>query len=140
MGSWTELDAIYPPGKLTPATALVVALGRLEGATDIYEGERLAAFLPPGLSYDADLIGRATRYLTEAPLEQFFAEAQALLSPRQRLVIALHVLDRALALGDTPARRERAAQIIAGIGADGDALAAHRPTLALKNDLGAFTQ
>jgi len=47
MGSWTELDAIYPPRKLTPATALVVALGQLVGATSVYEGERLATFLPP---------------------------------------------------------------------------------------------
>lgn len=97
-------------------------------------------FSPPGLSYDADLIERATRYLTEVPLEQFFTEARALLSQRQRLVIALQVLDRTLAPGDTPALREHAGQLIAGIGADGDALAAHRPTLALKNDLGAFTQ
>ncbi|MFQ3662033.1 MAG: hypothetical protein SNJ69_06525 [Chloroflexaceae bacterium] len=140
MGSWTELDAIYPPGKLTPATALVVALGHLVGATGVYEGERLAAFLPPGLSYDADLIGRAGRYLAEVPLEQFFVEARELLSQRQRLVVALQVLDRALALGDTPVLRERAARLIAGIGADGDVLAGHRPTLALKNDLGAFTQ
>ncbi len=140
MGSWTELDAIYPPGKLTPATALVVALGHLVGATNVYEGERLASFLPPGLSYDADLIERAGRYLAEVPLEQFFAEARELLSQRQRLVVALQVLDRALALGDTPALRERAARLIAGIGADADALAVHRPTLALKNDLGAFTQ
>lgn len=31
MGSWAELDANYPPGALTPATALVVALGHLAG-------------------------------------------------------------------------------------------------------------
>lgn len=140
MGSWTELDAIYPPGKLTPATALLVALGHLEGARSVYAGDRLAAFLPVGLGRDADLLGRVERYLAEVPLEQFFAEAQALLSGRQKLVIALQVLDRALASGADGARQARAAQLIAGLGADADAVAAHRATLALKNDLGSFSQ
>lgn len=140
MGSWTELDAIYPPGRLTPATALVVALGRLAGAKSLHTHGRLAAFLPARLSYDADLLGRAKRYLSEVALDDFLAEARALLSARQRLVLALQVLDYQLAAGDPPERRDLAAQIIAGLGLDGEALLAHRATLAIKNDLDLFPQ
>jgi hypothetical protein len=140
MGSWTELDANYPPGTLTPATALVVALGHLAGATSVYADGRLAAFLPAGLGYDADLLGRAERYLAEVPLDGFLAEAQALLSTRQQLVLALQLLDRQLAAGDPPARRALIAQICSGVGVGADVLAPHRATLALKNDLGIFPQ
>lgn len=45
MGSWSELDANYPPGTLTPATALVVALGHLASARSVHADGRLAAFL-----------------------------------------------------------------------------------------------
>lgn len=140
MGSWTELDANYPPGALTPATALVVALGHLAGATSVYTDGRLATFLPASLSYDADLLGRAERYLAEIALEDFLAEAQALLSARQRLVLALQLLDRQLAAGDPSERRALVAQICAGVGVSADTLAPHRATLALKNDLGIFPQ
>ena len=140
MGSWIELDANYPPGALTPATALVVALCHLVGATSVYADGRLAPFLPDGLGYDADLLGRAERYLDEVSLEQFLAEAAALLSPRQKLVVALQLLDRQLAAGDRADQRALLNQLLAGIGANADALARHRATLALKNALELFPQ
>jgi hypothetical protein len=140
MGSWTELDAIYPPGRLTPATVLVVALGRLAGATSLYTDGRLATFLPTRLSYDADLLGRAERYLGELSLDDFLAEARALLSARQRLVVALQLLDYQLAAGDPPERRDLAAQLLAGLGLEGEVLSVHRATLAIKNDLDLFPQ
>lgn len=140
MGSWAELDANYPPGTLTPATALVVALGHLAGVTSVYADGRQAAFLPAGLGYDPDLLGRAERYLGEVPLEQFLVEAAAFLSSRQKLVIALQLLDQQLAAGDPPARRALLAQLITGIEADRDSLAAHRATLVLKNGLELFPQ
>lgn len=136
MGSWAELDAVYPPGALTPATALVVAVGHLAGARSVRAGGGLAPFLPTGLGYDADLLGRAERYLAEVPLEQFLDEAAALLTARQKLVLALQLLDRASAAGGGTL----AARIIAGVGADEAQLAAHRATLALKNDLEIFPQ
>jgi hypothetical protein len=140
MGSWSELDANYPPGTLTPATALVVALGHLAGATAVSADGRLAPFLPAGLAYDADLLGRAERYLAEVPREQFLAEARALLSARQQLVVALQLLDRQLAAGAPPARRDLLAQMITGLGVDPATVGAHRATLALKNDLELFPQ
>jgi hypothetical protein len=140
MGSWTELDANYPSGTLTPATALVVALGHLAGVTSVYAEGRHAAFLPSGLGYDLDLLGRAERYLGEVPVDQFLVEAAALLSSRQKLVVALQLLDQQLAAGDPPERRALLTQLISGIGADRDALAAHQATLALKNALELFPQ
>jgi hypothetical protein len=137
MGSWAELDAVYPPGKLTPATALVVALGHVAGARSVYAGGGRAAFLPAGLSYDADLLGRAERYLSEVSLEQFLEEARGLLSARQKLVVTLQALDRAAGDGRGGAV---AALLAAGLGADEAQLAAHRATLALKNDLEIFPQ
>ncbi|HMQ33301.1 MAG TPA: hypothetical protein PKD53_21390 [Chloroflexaceae bacterium] len=140
MGSWTELDANYPPGALTPATALIVALGHLVGTTHVDAEGQLAAFLPDGLGYDADLLGRVERYLGELPLDQFLVEAAALLSPRQKLVVALQLLDRQLAAGDRADQRALLNHLIAGIGPDADALARHRATLALKNELDLFPQ
>jgi len=140
MGSWSELDANYPPGTLTPATALVVALGHLASARSVHADGRLAAFLPAGLGYDSDLLGRAERYLREVPLDPFLAEAAALFTPRQKLVVALQLLDRQLAAGDPPERRALFARLLSGIEADHDTLAAHRGTLALKNALELFPQ
>ena len=140
MGSWSELDANYPPGALTPATALVVALGHLAGATSAYAEGRLAPFLPAGIGYDADLLRRVERYLSEVPLDQFLAEASALLSRGQKLVLALQLLDCQLAAGDPPGQRGLVEQLIAGLGVDADRLAAHRATLALKNALSLFPQ
>lgn len=140
MGSWSELDANYPPGALTPATALVVALGHLAGATSAYADGQLAPFLPAGIGYDADLLGRVEHYLSEVPLDQFLAEAAALLARGQKLVVALQLLDGQLAAGDPLSRRDLVEQIIAGLGVDADLLASHRATLALKNDLSLFPQ
>lgn len=140
MGSWSELDANYPPGALTPATALVVALGHLAGATSAYADGRLAPFLPAGIGYDADLLGRVERSLGEVPLDQFLADAAALLAQGQKLVVALQLLDRQLAAGDPATHHGLVEQIIAGLGVDADLLAAHRMTLALKNDLSLFPQ
>lgn len=140
MGSWVELDANYPPGALTPATALVVALGHLAGATSVYADGRHAPFLPAGLSYDTELLGRAERYLAEVSLDGFLAEAAALFSVRQKLVLALQLLDRQLAAGDPTAGRALVNQICVGLGVDAEMLAPHWATLALKNDLGLFPQ
>lgn len=139
MGSWAELDAVYPPGKLTPGAALVVALGHVAGARSVYADGGPAPFLPAGLGYDADLLGRAERYLSEISLEQFLEEARELLSTRQKLVVSLQALDRGFAAG-AGRGGAIAGRIVAGLGADEAQLAAHRATLALKNDLEIFPQ
>ncbi len=140
MGSWAELDANYPPGTLTPATALVVALGHLAGASSAAAGGGPTALLPAGISLTADLRSRSERYLAEVPLEQFLEQARALLSPRQRLIVALQLLDAQLAAGDPPWQRAMLSRLIAGLEVDSDTLSGHRATLALKNDLESFTQ
>lgn len=139
MGSWAELDAVYPPGALTPGAALVALVGHVLGMGSVYGAEGPAGWLPRGLAYDRDLLARAERYLAELPLAQLLAEAAALLQPRQKLVAALNLIDAQQLAGD-PAAEARAAQILAGLGADAEQLAAHRRTLALKNDLALFPQ
>jgi hypothetical protein len=145
MGSWAGLDANYPPGALTPATAFVVALGYLEGARSVYADDtatRLAAFLPKhGLDYDHDLLTRAERYLHEVPIEPFLDEARTLLNPEQTLCLALNLLDATLAqglvrLGDHP----RFTQILEGLGMTAEQLRPYSQALAIKNDLSLFPQ
>jgi hypothetical protein len=145
MGSWAGLDANYPPGTLTPATALVVALGHMAGATSVYADAattRLAVFLPRhGLDYDHDLLTRAERYLREVMVEPFLDEARALLNPEQKLCLGLNLLDVAQAqgvvrLGDHP----RLAQILEGLGLTTGQIQPYWRTLAIKNDLRLFPQ
>lgn len=140
MGSWTELDANYPPGSLTPATALVVALAHLAGTRQIMVNGTRAAFLPPGLAYDADLRERVERYLNEVALEEFLAEAHCLLSVRQRLGIALQLQAQQLAAGNPPSQQALLKQLCAGLGISEAELAPHRATLALTHDLSCFAQ
>jgi hypothetical protein len=145
MGSWAGLDANYPPGTLTPASAFVVALGHLAGATSIYTdaaAPRLATFLPRyGLDYDHDLLVRAERYLREVTVEQFLDEAWTLLNPEQKLCLALNLLDATLAQGVArPGDHPRLAQILEGLGMTAEQLQLYWRALAIKNDLGLFPQ
>ncbi len=137
MGAWTDLDANYPPGALTPATALVVALAHFAGAA--HDADAAVALLP-GLGYTPDLRERVARYLHEVPLDAFLAEARTLLSARQKLVIALHLLDAHLAAGAPTQGTALLQHLLSGIGVDPAELAAHQATLALKNDLTRFPQ
>jgi hypothetical protein len=145
MGSWVGLDANYPPGTLTPATAFVVALGHLVGATSVYidaAAKQLAAFLPRhGLDYDHDLLTRAERYLGQVPTEPFLDEARTLLNPEQKLCLALNLLDVALAKGLLrPGDHPRLAQLLEGLGTTAEQLQPYWRVLALKNDLSLFPQ
>jgi hypothetical protein len=145
MGSWTDYDANYPPGTLTPAAALLVALGHLAGATSVYlggPGTPLASFLPrQGIAYEPDLLGRAERYLAEVPLDAFAAEAAARLNRRQRLCLLLNLIDRRQADGDErPDAHPLVSQLQAALDIDPAELTPLRQALALKNDLSIFPQ
>lgn len=99
MGSWNDLDAVYPPGALTPATAYVVAFGFLAGARSVYApGGGLAAFLGRwcgAIVPTADLLERAEHCLGEVSIEQFLDAARALLNPQQRSALGLALLEAA---------------------------------------------
>ena len=145
MGSWAGLDANYPPGALTPATAFVVALGHLAGAASVYadaSATRLATFLPRyGLDYDLDLLTRAERYFREVTVEQFLCETNALLNPEQRLCLALNLLDATLAQGVVrPGDHPRCALLLEGLGLTAEQLQPYWQALAIKNDLSLFPQ
>ena len=145
MGSWAGLDANYPPGALTPATAFVVALGHLAGASSVYADAAatcLAAFLPRhGLGYDHDLLTRAERYLRQVDLTQFLEEAHALLNREQRLCLALNLLDAMLAQQVArPYDHARFGDLLAGLGIAPDQLQPYWQALAIKNNLDLFPQ
>lgn len=136
MGSWSELDANYPPGALTPAAALIVALGMAEGAGSVYaEGGRPAAWVPRALGLSAELLARAEPHLRAADPAAFLAEARERLAMQQRLALLANVLDRAAPGGHAFVERLRC-----GLGVPDDLLAPIRQALALKNDLGLFPQ
>jgi len=145
MGSWIEFDATYPPGVLTPAAALLVALGHLAGATSVYadgRGGALAGFMPArGIAYEPDLLGRAERYLTSVPLEAFAAEAAERLNRRQRLCLLLNLIDRRMAAGhERPEAHPLIALLQTALGVTPADLAPLRQALAIKNDLSIFPQ
>lgn len=147
MGAWPELDAIYPPGKLTPATAFVVALTYMVGADDIYLEEEegsLAAFLPKhGLGdvrYD-DLLDRADAYLQAASLEQFLAEAPHMLNKQQKMCILLNMFDSALADGMVaPEETDVFQQFLAAFDISMDQIRPYIEGLVIKHNLKVFTQ
>jgi hypothetical protein len=145
MGSWAGLDANYPPGALTPATAFVVALGHLAGARSVYADDtatRLAAFLPRHvLDYDHDLLTRAERYFGQVPIELFLDEARTLLNREQKLCLALNLLDAVLVQSVVrPGDHPRLAQILEGLGLTAEQLQPYYQALAIKNDLSLFPQ
>lgn len=139
MGSWAELDAVYPPGALSPAAALVVALGRQAGATSVYApGARtLAAFAPEGIAYDAELIERAEHFFG-VPEDAFFAAADALLHRRQRLCLALRLLECARSGGARDAGF--AGRALAALGIAEDDLPPSAAARAIIADLSIFPQ
>jgi len=143
MGSWNELDAVYPPGALTPATAFVVAFGHLAGATSVYapEGD-LAAFVRrycAGLAPTADLLERAERFLGGVPLDQFAAELRARLTPEQRRCLALNLLD-ATQGRPAPARPATQELLLEALDLDQQLLRRYREVLLAKNELDVFAQ
>lgn len=144
MGSWTELDARYAPGTLTPASAFVAALGHFVGASTVYaQGTNnvLADWLPrQGIAYDHDLLVRAERYLADVELEPFLAEARTLLHAEQKLCLALNLLDLALARSTRPSDQPRFTAIIEGLGLSLEQLQPYWRALAIKNDLSMFPQ
>ncbi|NCC33696.1 MAG: hypothetical protein EOM24_17015 [Chloroflexia bacterium] len=115
MGSWTELDAIYPPGRLSPAAVLVTALGHLAGARSAYVNGQVAPFWPEGLASDRELRDRVERYLGEVSCTQFLAEARQLLSLHQKHLVAAALRQAAQANG---AQAALVAQLISGFGLD----------------------
>jgi hypothetical protein len=145
MGSWTELDANYPPGTLTPAAAMIVALGHLAGARSVYadaDRHALAAFLPThGLIYDLEVLTRAERYLDEVPVEAFLEQARAILNPEQRRCLMLNLLDRILAQGVArPEKHVFFGQALESLGMTVEQLQPYWQALVIKNDLSVFPQ
>jgi hypothetical protein len=99
MGSWTELDAIYPPDALTPATALVVTLCLV--AEPALRDAALSSGNLASLLRRADLKAlltsdvstRALRFLREVPPERMLLEAAARLNRDQRQAVLLHLAE-----------------------------------------------
>ncbi len=145
MGSWTEFDATYPPGVLTPASALLVALGHLAGVSSIYaDGQSgpLADFMPRrGIAYEPDLLGRAERYLGSVELESFAQEAAQRLNHRQKLSLLLNLCNRRMAEGDErPETHPLIALLMQRLEISREELLPLRQTLSLVHDLSIFPQ
>ncbi|NWG21171.1 MAG: hypothetical protein HXY39_12715 [Chloroflexi bacterium] len=144
MGSWIELDAVYPPGALTPGAAFVIAHAHLHRVTRLYDDNgALARFVPHpgrGLVPDRDLLDRAERYLTDVPFDAFLAEARALLNRDQLRCLALNLLDAVLSAGERPESHDRYRAIVEGLGVTADMIDPYRYGLVLKNDLSLFPQ
>lgn len=147
MGSWAELDAIYPEGTLTPGTALVVALGYVSGATSVY-ADRETGILAPFLTkqhldriLSNDICKRAEVYLQERPRDTFLTEANRLLTRKQKLSILLTMLDAALARGvASPQTQPLFQQFFQAFDIGEEQLRPHLECLMLKNNADLFPQ
>lgn len=144
MGGWSELDAVYPPGALTPGAALVTALAHLHGATSLYdENGNLARFVPDvrrGLALDRDLLDRIEQYLARVSFDDFVHEARERLNHQQLRCLALNLLDAVLAAGERPEAQPRYRALIEGLGITAEMIDPYRHALVLKNDLSVFPQ
>lgn len=137
MGSWTELDAYYPPDALSPAAAYLVAFAHLYGLDAISSGDghvhpRLAR-RSHGIVPTADVLARATHWLAQP--DAFLAQVGRTLNPQQRRCLALNLLDAAL-----DEELPLPAGLLEALGCD---LGAFREALALldaKNDRSIFPQ
>ena len=141
MGSWVELDAYYPPGKLTPATTFVVALGHLAGAASIYAGASLAPFFPRGgIVADRDLLDRAEHFMRDVAVDDFLAEARERLNPQQLRCLALNLVDMAQAADAPPQAQARLDRLLAGLGTSRAAIDRLGAAPEIKRDLSIFPQ
>lgn len=144
MGAWSELDAVYPPGMLTPGAAFVVALAYVHGATSLYDGNGVPArFVPDvrrGLALDRDLLDRVERYLASVSFDDFLREARERLNHAQKRCLALNLLDAVLSTGEHPEACSRYHALMEGLGIPADIITPYRHTLMLKNDLSIFPQ
>jgi hypothetical protein len=147
MGSWTDLDATYPPGKLTPATAFVVAFGHLSGAPSVYadpDVRALAGFIRlycAGIVPTQDVLDRAERYLREVTFDAYLAEAAALLNPQQKRCLALNLLDAIVGRDEQlPAHHYLLPRFLERLGLPAADVEAYRQALIAKNEVEVFAQ
>lgn len=144
MGAWSELDAVYPPGALTPGATLLAALAHLHSARSLYdERGALARFVPDarrGLALDRDLIDRIEQHLARVSFDAFVREARERLNHQQRRCLALNLLDAVLAAGERPEAHPRYRALIEGLGITAEMIDPYRHALVLKNDLSIFPQ
>ncbi len=136
MGSWNDLDAIYPPGVLSPAAAYLAAFGVVYGLDETCgaDGTLHPWLQVAGIPTTADVLTRADAALAGA------ADIAALVAPLhsgQRLCLALNLLDAVL---PSPAQRERRAQLIAALAVDPAVLLVAERLLQQKNDRSVFPQ
>ena len=137
MGSWSDLDAIYPPGTLSPASGLVVAIGHLLGAPSVYAAPHHGApWVPEVFQTDQAVLARAEYWLHQ-PTARFWAEVRDRLFPQQRMVIALQLFDRASLSGIPPIICD---ELVAQLCLNSPDLAVYRVAIARKNDLSLFPQ
>lgn len=145
MGSWGELDAHYPAGSLTPATALIISLAYLRKERTVYadDGRGPAAWIPiqrlDGIS--PDQLERAEQLLTGLSFEEFLERAAALLWPRQRQALLLMLCNHVLAEGGRrPEQHPVILALLAAFELDINWLGQHLPALRLLNDYAVFPQ
>jgi hypothetical protein len=144
MGSWGELDANYPEGSLTPATALILGLAHLRKERSVYAATGgPAAWLPvrqlDGIS--PAQLERAERLLTSLSFEEFLARAAELLWPRQRQAMLLMLCNHVLAEGGRrPDQHPIILALLSAFELDLHWLEQHLPALRLLNDYAAFPQ
>jgi len=124
--------------KLTPKLALAVALVYMMAADGQIEAEEIG-HLQSILGSDDELINSAVKYVRTMKLDQFLADAPAVLNPAQKLCLLISMADSLLSDGRADDAEQRLFhRALEAFGMNEASFKPYFETLAIKNNRSVF--
>jgi len=126
------------PSQLTAKISLPVALLFMMAADGHVDDEEIGQ-LKSVIGDDETLIKTAIRYMKTFAFEEFLAQANALLTPQQKLCILLNITDSLMSDGAAdPAEQNMLSQTMVAFGMSEEEFRPHFETILVKNNRSIF--